>query len=167
MRMNSIRRLSVTAIAASLLGCAIVGCGGPAGPEGMPELFPTVLTITQGGTPLEGASVQMVPSDPSLTKWSCGGASDAMGKVVVMTLGKYPGAAAGSYKVTVFKELMETAGPANADPASSSTTKAFALVDPKFQLADTTPASVTVTSGENTPPAIDLGAPVKIAAPNL
>lgn len=167
MHMIALRRSVVFASIVSLLGISSLGCGGPSGPDGMPELHPTILTITQGGAPLEGASVQLVSTDPTLSRWACGGASDAMGQVVITTLGQYPGAAVGTYKVTVFKELMETTGPANADPATPSVTKAFALVDPKFQTTETTPASVTITAGENKPPAIDLGAPVKIAAPNL
>jgi hypothetical protein len=84
-----------------------------------------------------------------------------------MTLGQYPGAAAGKYKVTVSKDFVETLAPANYEPGSASDTKSYSLVDAKYQLPETTPITVDISSGENKPPAIDVGAAVRLAAPTL
>lgn len=151
---------------ASLFGFFIGSVGGCAPsdmPEGMPELHPVTLTIVQSGTPLEGATMQLVPQDSANIRWACGGTSDAMGKVVVQTLGKFPGAPVGTYKATVYKTLVEDMTPGVEDsPSSTKVFETFLLVDLNFQSAETTTIEVTVASGENIPPPIDLGAPVKL-----
>jgi len=167
-QMNAVCSISVSVVCVGLIVFASIGCApGVSTPDGMPDLQPTVLMITQGGEPLEGASVQCIADDPALARWACGGFSDSNGEVVIKTLGQYTGAPAGIYKVTVSKELIESSTSQGNDPGSSNITKSFALVDPKFKSAETTPASISVTGGENKPPAIDLGTAVKIAAPTL
>lgn len=142
---------------------SVVGCAPSDMPEGMPELHPVTLTIVQSGTPLEGATVQLVPQDSANSRWACGGTSDAMGKVIVQTLGKFPGAPIGTYKATVYKTLVEDMTPGVEDsPSSTKVFETFLLVDPKFQSAETTTIEVTVASGDNSPPPIDLGAPMKL-----
>ena len=37
------------------------GCSSEKRPDGLPELIPTVIKVTQGGAPLEGASISLVP----------------------------------------------------------------------------------------------------------
>ena len=156
------RMLGLTAWLGLLIG-SVVGCAPSDIPEGMPELHPVTLTIVQSGTPLEGATIQLVPQDSANSRWACGGTSDATGKVVVQTLGKFPGAPVGSYKATIYKTLVEDMTPGVEDsPSSTKVFETFLLVDPKFQSAETSTIEVTVASGENNPPPIDLGAPVKI-----
>jgi hypothetical protein len=155
-------------LASCTLGFSLLGCSpGVEVPAGMPELYPVALTLTQSGSPLEGASVQLLAQDPAIATWQCGGYSDATGKVEIKTMGQHVGAPVGKYKVLVTKELIETSAGADASPGAASSSTTYALVDPKFQSAETTPATIDVTAGENAPAAIDLGAPVKIAAPKL
>ncbi|MBR5757707.1 MAG: hypothetical protein IKX88_03815, partial [Thermoguttaceae bacterium] len=57
---------------------ALCGCGEKTPPD-MPKLFPTSITITQEGTPVEGASVQLLKKDDLYYKWLAGGVTDATG----------------------------------------------------------------------------------------
>ncbi|GAA5506519.1 carboxypeptidase regulatory-like domain-containing protein [Novipirellula caenicola] len=144
----------------------LVGCASEEMPEGLPELYPVTLTVHQGGAPLSGASVQLIAADPTLSKWVTGGSTDENGEAVVMTHGKYAGAPAGKFKVTVNKT--QTEGSANGnDPSVSSQVIMFDLVDAKYRVVTTTPIEVEVTAGENKLDAIEVGAAVKDAAAKL
>jgi hypothetical protein len=85
--------LTVTLASASLTGC------GDSGPP-IPELAPVTGTVTQGGKPLEGASVSFWPSgkgSPSV------GATDAQGKFELKYGGKTAGAPIGTHTVRISK----------------------------------------------------------------
>ncbi len=79
---------------------SVIGCG-PKKPDGLPELHPTTLTLTQDGAPLTDATV--ILNSQALGTWSCGGTSDADGVVVLRTHGQYDGAPLGKHKVLVVK----------------------------------------------------------------
>jgi hypothetical protein len=168
MSVSPLSRVFRNLLASGIVGVSLLGCSsGVELPAGLPELYPVALTLTQSGSPLEGASVQLISEDAALAKWQCGGASDATGKVEIKTMGQHTGAPAGKFKVLVSKELVESSAGSDTSEGAASSSTTYALVDPKFQSAATTPASIDVTAGDNAPPAIDLGAPVKIAAPKL
>ncbi len=113
-----------------ILAALLPGCGGAAPPDGLPELHPFELSVSQGGTPVEGVSVQLVPEDRANSRWACGGATDAEGKVFVKTLGKFEGAPAGSYKVTFYKAILEDMSPGvSADDPSAFESLRFLPVD--------------------------------------
>jgi len=156
----------------ALLGtiCCMQGCtGGDSKPEGLPDLHAVTLTVTQDGSPLAGASVQLVPADPSSNKWVSGGTTDADGNAEIKTHGKFPGAPAGKYKVTISKTLTEDLNPeadAN-DPMAEKKTKIYDLVDLKFGAAATTTAEIEVVAGSNSPEPIDVGAAIKEAQPEM
>ena len=157
-----IRRLSV------LLSCLILsaGCSEVERPEGLPELYPMTLQVEQSGDPLVGASVQLFPSDGTPGEWVIGGSTNARGEAVLMTHGRFEGAPAGNYKVTVNKSV--TTGQSESDdPNIQSDVKIYDLVERKFRSVSTTPIEVEVTAGNNAPQTIDVGSAVKEAAPEL
>ncbi|EMI15500.1 secreted protein [Rhodopirellula maiorica SM1] len=159
---SNLPRLVLLATVLSVL----VGCASEEMPEGLPDLYPVTLTVHQGGAPLAGASVQLVASDPSLSRWVSGGSTDQNGEAVVMTHGKYLGAPAGKFKVTVNKTQTEGNATGN-DPGVSSEVKMFDLVEAKYRVVTTTPIEVEITAGENKLDVIEVGSPVKDEAADL
>ena len=140
------------------------GCSGSSQPDGMPELQPLSMTVTQEGVPLEGATVQLIATDSSNSRWASGGVTNSEGQVSLKTLGQYEGVVPGTYKVTFYKMSVEgdSSSAGEDDPSSSASTEAFLLVDPKYQAAATTPVEVEVAKGVDSLPAIDVGAAVKV-----
>ncbi len=70
-----------------LIGSVAAGCSSEKRPDGMPELIPTVIKLTQGGAPLEGASIALVPQAAENSRWASGGSTDINGEVKIQTLG--------------------------------------------------------------------------------
>jgi len=92
---------SVFALAISLI--LVVGCG-PARPDGIPQLHPATVTVTNGGTPVAGANVLF--SGGTSGSWSVSGATNASGVAVIATSQgewKGNGAPEGTYKVYITK----------------------------------------------------------------
>ena len=98
--------------------------------------------------------------------WVSGGSTNENGEAVVMTHGKYPGAPAGKFKVTVNKTQTEGSATGN-DPGVSSEVKMFDLVAAKYRAVTTTPIEVEISAGENTLDVIEVGSAVKDAAAKL
>lgn len=113
-------------------------------PEGMPPLVPVTLTFTQENKPLAEANVSLMPEDTQ-SRWSAGGATNAVGAILPMTLGQYAGIVPGKYRVTVTK----------------SEEDAFHLVDPVYSTVESTPLILDVTPEQKTA-SFDLGAPVRL-----
>ena len=165
--------LSCLFVSASLL---LIGCGGEKLPPGMPKLYPATITVIQDGQPLEGASVILLNTDPSTT-WSAGGITNQNGKITLRTLGRYDGAPAGKYRVTVKKtESPDITLPAEMpdDPeerreynrlVKEIAENTFYVVDPKFGLDQTileveiTPLDLNVS--------VDVSPVVRIKVPPL
>ncbi|MDR1269130.1 MAG: hypothetical protein LBK82_06370 [Planctomycetaceae bacterium] len=82
------------------------GCGQKL-PDGMPKLYPVTITIVQENTPLEGAIVQLIPEDSSLSTWGPMGITNASGVTELQTNGKYKGSPLGQFKVLVTKKEIE------------------------------------------------------------
>ncbi len=147
---------------------ASIGCGKKK-PDGMPDLQPTTLTLTQGGAPLAGATVNFKSTDSSMS-WTCGGMTDDKGVATIVTHGQYKGAPVGKYKVAVNKTEWEgEAPPSVVDEASAKTLEEykkagkkyeeFYLVDLKYAIGETTPLEVEIVQGKNDLTA-DVGEPV-------
>ncbi len=133
------------------------GCSSEKLPDGMPDLIPTVIKLTQGGAPLEGASIALVPQTAENSRWASGGSTDSNGEVTIQTLGRYPGAPPGKYKVTVYKSLVEDLSPGLEDsPNVSKKYKTFSLVDTKLRTPDTTSLQLEV-AGPETLQTFDVG----------
>lgn len=160
----SMRTFACLLIAVVFSGLA-VGCRKVEGPADLPVLHPVVITVLQDGQPLVEASVALFAEG---SKWAVGGSTDAKGRALIRTLGKYPGAPEGTYKVCIHKELIDRGGlPSNDPSAAAEPTIFYDLVDQQFKLSKTTPLEVTVVVGKNQPAAFDVGKPIRKALPTL
>lgn len=148
-----------TLLLAAVLSVAFLGCGpkGPKKPDGMPELFPCVLTLTKGGAPVDGAIVTLHPTSGD-SQWKPSGVSDAQGVVKLATYGNFPGAPAGSYKVTVMKsEPIPEENPMGIDAPNGGVYEASDVyVDNKYAYATNTPLELEVAAGAPTEAAFEL-----------
>ncbi|MGL4943067.1 MAG: carboxypeptidase regulatory-like domain-containing protein [Thermoguttaceae bacterium] len=147
---------------ASVLFCvvslSIVGCAEKV-PSDVPQLYPTSLTITLDGSPIEGAVVSFTGENPGTLP--VGGSTNASGVVEMFTNGRYKGAPVGKYKVTISKrqavEGPTSKTPAPTDPAEldkykravSNERKYVELVAPEFLDPGKTPLAIEVTNGKN------------------
>ncbi|MCL2346832.1 MAG: carboxypeptidase-like regulatory domain-containing protein [Planctomycetaceae bacterium] len=152
---------------------AVAGCpGGVQTPEGMPKLQPTVIKITQGGTPLAGAEVALIPAKS--TPWQAGATTDETGTAKIMTKTKYPGAAPGKYAIVIMKRESEKSKLAPVDPVADPKgyTKymeesrkeklaSYDLIDPKYSKSLSSPESIEIVDGPNEK-TIDVGAAVRV-----
>ncbi|MDO5582160.1 MAG: carboxypeptidase regulatory-like domain-containing protein [Planctomycetia bacterium] len=145
MKINGKRKRICFAQYAVLLLFAVgmcTGCGEKQ-PEGLPELSPCTITITQEGSPLAQATVLLIPQDPSLKDWSMGGTTDANGKALIRTHGQYNGIPVGEYIVVVNKEERTDDPKANSkavkDPDYVAPKVLFSLVETKYNNPGTTP----------------------------
>lgn len=137
------------------------GCGnrGPVRPADLPKLHPVNITITQGGTPLMGATVTLLSKTPA-TYSSASAATDASGVAVPRTYG-FAGVPEGQYTVTVAKTAVEGA----TEQMDGNTKilvggKIYQYVDSKYLDADTSPLSIDIKAG-TTNETLDIGAPAK------
>lgn len=144
-----------------------MGCSSEKRPTGMPELIPTVIKLTQGGAPLEGASIALIPQAAENSRWASGGSTDSNGEVAIQTLGRYAGAPAGKYKITVYKSLIEDLSPGVEDsPSVIKKYKTYSLVDIKLRTPDTTSLELDV-AGPETAQTFDVGAAVRLEEKTL
>jgi len=155
----------------------LTGCGEKL-PEGMPKLYPTMITITQEGEPLEGALIQLFPEDDSISQWGPSGLTNASGVVELRTNAKYKGAPLGNYKVTIIKRERdphphpEWAGLPPEDPNSrryveiSRALPVYDFVEPHFGSLARTPLRLEVTADQKNH-SIDAGAKTKTEAVTL
>ena len=141
---------------------ASLGCGGKPKPDGMPELIPTTVVVTQNGAPLGDAALTLTSADGSC-KWAVGGRSDAQGRAVLYTQGDYKGAPEGTFKVGVSKfdiKVKEGAVDDEGNPfkPSPEQLKNPALLDARFvettslipsdcANAQTSPLELTISKG--------------------
>ena len=97
-----LRKLS--AFAVLLLSVSLVaGCSGK--PSGFPKVKPCEITVTDGGTAVEGVEVNLIPT-AVMSGTIIGGTTDAMGKCVVQTTFANfaaPGAPEGEFSVVLKK----------------------------------------------------------------
>ncbi|MDR1964793.1 MAG: carboxypeptidase-like regulatory domain-containing protein [Planctomycetaceae bacterium] len=122
-------------------------------PDGLPNLYPCTIFITQEGKPVEYATVTLHSSPP--LPWTVNGKTAADGTATVFTHGYFNGAPLGQYKVTVRK--IKTVAPPMPEvlPKSEAAlsklydkieaeTKDYDLIDPQFGNENTTPLEITV-----------------------
>ena len=142
-----------------VLGLA-AGCG-PKLPDGMPALYPTEITITVDGQPVENALVSAFPASATFT-WPIGGKTDASGKVALMTDGKYSGAPEGELTVCVIKnrdvhgETFNTPKPTDSYDSArawerkvTSELQTFRVVGVDYNAKETSPLKMTIKKGSN------------------
>ena len=138
---------------------AFSGCGGEPVPDGLPKLYPVTLTFTQAGEPCVEAIVTLVPESDS--PWGTGGVTNANGSVAVQTHGKFAGAPAGKYKVTISKTENGTVGQASGDMFTTQMIQTFNLIDPVYSTPATTPLTLEVEAGKKSYPQFELGEKVR------
>ncbi|MDO5554960.1 MAG: hypothetical protein Q4G68_14485 [Planctomycetia bacterium] len=144
-----------------------MGCGGPPRPDGLPDLLPVTLVLTQEGTPFVDANVLLAPVEQTSGNWTVGGVTDDSGKAVIYTHGKYSGAPAGTYKVLLRKTKIIGAvshDDAPKDPAGYrqwaeehakelakelANQKNVSCVEKIYTDAQTTPLEITVSKGSS------------------
>ena len=132
------------------------GCGQKAlKPEGLPDLFPCNITVTQDGSPKMGIAVMLYPENASIT-WPITGGTDAGGVAVMVTYGQFKGVPLGKYKVVLSKFAP---GPTDDHPG-------FEDVEEKFRSEKTTPLELEITSGK-VDYSIDAGKSVKDELPRI
>lgn len=131
------------------------GCGQKL-PEGIPDLVPVTLVLTQEGAPLDEATVSCIPVDSANSRWSCGGTTDAKGELPLTTLGQYKGVPAGEYKVVVMKMLIENPPQTRDDPPGQR----YRLVPEEYESADATPLTFTASKDQKRVE-LDLGPAIK------
>jgi len=148
-----------------------VSCSKNQKPADLPDLFPTTITITQAGQPVEGATVNLLPENSN--KWFAGGNTNSQGVCQVRTQGKYIGAPAGKYDVVVYKttilESVTRKQPEPTDPVAAKAyydqiakeEKSFDSIDQKYKKPTTTDLKIDITSGKNEQ-TFDVGKPVNI-----
>ena len=138
---------------ALLVALTAPGCGGG---EKQVAVYPVSGTVTRGGKPFAGASLQFVPANPAPTDDPALLArvvqADDQGKFALSTYQPNDGAPAGDYVVTVRPpsgpEAEERDGPAprvRVDPALA-----------KYAKPETSPFKVTVKPGDNAPLTLDV-----------
>jgi len=94
------RSLGVYVAAVLFASASLVGCGGGGGASTGPKTYPVSGTVTQGGKPLDGATIQFVLADG---KGGAAGKTDSNGRYTLSTAKPGDGAVAGQYKVAISK----------------------------------------------------------------
>jgi hypothetical protein len=141
---------------------AVFGCAKEERPDGLPDLFPCILTFTQEGKPLAGATVEVVGVDSS--QWSAGGMTDGAGRVELVTYGKFKGVRAGRHKVVVNKHESEASTSdveMEAGIVLSGQPKIFSVVEQQYTTSETTPWEVEISSGGNNDQTFECGKAVR------
>ena len=122
----------------------IAGCG-QSRPAGMPPLYGCVLTfLYEDGSPVDSASVILSPEDTELRRWGYSGFTDASGRVTIYTHGDFPGAPAGTYKVTISKVLGHETG--RLDSEGGEILEMEYLVPRRYADSSITPLSLEITN---------------------
>ena len=155
MNSNGAFRFSFLGILLFSLFC---GCGQPR-PEGLPDLYPVTLKFTQEGAPCADAFVTLISE--SGVPWTVGGRTDAGGSVTLQTHGRYLGAPAGKYKITVTKTETEFTGPPPKEMGDVQASNSYSLIDSIYTISATTTLVVEIGTGKNSFPPFDLGKKVR------
>lgn len=135
----------------------ISGCSKTERPEGLPKLYPCIITITQDNDPVADAAIQLV-GDCS-NQWPITGLTNASGTASMVTYGQFPGAPVGEYKIVVKKTVEEIITPASEN--KSGTSNIFSLVDVQYTKDDKTPLEIRIDAGKNRH-ALDVGKEVRV-----
>lgn len=160
-----------------VMSSILSGCGDRQRPEGMPDLYPCMITITQDGVPLSKASVTLISESPDLAEWASGGITDESGRCDINTRGKYRGCPAGIFKVTVKKiesdpSMLPSVRPENITAEQWSVMRSkeaeklneYQLVEHKYTLPTTTDLNMEILMGKNSA-TFDVGKPVRKKIP--
>ena len=148
-------------VACALIALTSFGWKDKSRPADLPEdMSPCLVTITQEGVPLAGATVEFKYSEN--VKYTTSGMTNDSGVAEMKTYG-YAGAQQGTAKVRVYKLVTEGASEAEEYGEKGSLGNDFNVVDPKYMSYDTTDLEITITK-EKCEQSFDVGAAVHNSA---
>ena len=141
------------------------GCGRNDGrPPDMPRLYPVSITITQDGSPLEGAVVTLTIQTPR-NYGTATGLTNASGVAILRTHG-FNGVPVGQYTVTVIRRVVEGTTLVTS-PIDGSTHEAggviYQTVDVQYTDTQQSPLSIDVLERRGATATFDVGAPVRVS----
>jgi hypothetical protein len=164
---------SILTVFTVFLSCFSIGCDrGPQKPKDFPDLFPCKITITQGGSPLEGALVFLSPKSGVSNGWNTEGKTDSKGVADLKTHVDFKGAPAGDYVVRISKTELSPSSVSEIEPKDpveydkwdrakrAEKRTMYNLVKTEFNDAKKTPHFITISKGKNEA-AFDVGEPIK------
>ena len=145
-----------------LILAAFLGCGPKnTRPADLPDdMTPCAITITQEGTPVAGATVDLEYSTP--VKYRTSGTTDEKGVATMMTYG-FAGAQQGEAKALVRKVVTEGASEAEEYGEAGNSGADFETVDIKYKSLDTTDLTISIGK-DNVAETFEVGAPVHVPA---
>lgn len=149
------------------------GCG-PKTPDGIPKLFSTTVTVTNGSNPVKSANVFLVPEEGTASgSWSVVGLTDERGVAVIETTQgdwKASGAPEGSYVVYLTKvpTIEEPEMPADIETNEEAKSKYFEERQKRLEAAnkeipksltsnDTSDLKITVAAGSGAKETFEIG----------
>ena len=138
------------------------GCSDASRPGDLPQLFPCVVSVTQGGKPLEEALVEFHAE--SEQKYRPSAFAGAEGDAVMRTYG-FPGVPAGKYKITISKTIEDdfVYRTGDADEQIIVSSKTYKTVEDLYSNVETTPHAIEITpTSKRTLITLDVGEAVKI-----
>lgn len=144
-----------------LIIVAVVGCNKKGQrPADLPDdMTPCVITVTQEGQPVEGATVAFEYETPVKYATSSN-ASNEKGEAIMVTYG-FPGAQQGKAKVVIKKLVTEGGGDSEEYGEAGSIGQDFNTIDPKYGSVDTTDLTIEIGK-ENVAQTFDVGPAVHI-----
>lgn len=152
-----------------LLLMTCISCSKVKKPEGMPELFPCEIKLTQEGQPLSDASILCMSDDPKLIRWAVTGKTDAKGVAKIFTMGRFAGIPAGTFAVVLSKEETVGAGDASAPDigamATSTSRDVFSHISLEQTTKERTPHKITIEGKGASSFEFDCGKKVRIQRP--
>ena len=149
LKFTTINQIGLWFVAVAVL--FLPGCSGENQPADMPRLYPIEITVIAEGAPVENAGIGLHSMTPDF-KWTVGGITDAQGKAVIVTHGRYIGAPEGEYAVTVEKVESERYDPEN----PPLTIRIYSHTQPEYTDPEKTPLRITVTRKSRSE-ALDVG----------
>ncbi len=147
--------LMIMAVAVLMTSC------GEKKPEGLPDLYPCKIKVVQEGAPLSGAILYLKGSS---SEFPSSGTTDQEGIAEIFTMGKYSGAPAGEFTVTLEKRISD---PEKVEPKVEAgvlvypNAKLYSLLDLNLRDEKKSPHKITVEKKSNRFD-IDAGKKVKI-----
>ena len=144
------KKFQIICVCYSLVLFSAIGCKEKSTlPEDFPEIFPLLITVTQEGTPLEGAMVALKPVGTA-NKYAngCSAVTEQNGVASIKTFGQN-GVPAGKYKVLVSKSRDEGGKEVEDEFGGKSTigAKVYSYVENDFGLESKTPFEIEVSKG--------------------
>jgi hypothetical protein len=163
------KKYQIVCVCVALTFFSIIGCGKKSNlPEDFPEIFSLKITVTQEGSPLEGAMVSLKPIGTA-DKYAngCSGISAQDGVASIKTFG-YEGVPAGKYKILISKmqdeegkEIEDEFGGKNVVGA-----KVYSYIEEKYYSETETPFEAEVVKGGDNTITCDAGKSIRVFVRN-